>query len=180
MAGGLVLKSASYEPGGEKAREHNTVRAIEGAGYEVEKKLELPDDRDTSGLNDDQRLQKHAVDYGKQVEAAKLKYGTEEWNRTLNQEVQIGQAAQLAILEQKNGAEICWYLGQHPDYAQKLGKMPPLVAAGEVAKLADRLPQPVRVSRPVKVPADATFAEIASMKDWPGKVAALKRAARRR
>jgi len=178
MSKGIVLQSASFDPGGEAAREQNTARVIEGAGYEVEKKLELPD-RDTSGLNDDQRQQKHLKDYGAQVDAAKLKYGKDEWNQTVNQDIVIGQASQLAIVEQENGAEIVLHLGQNPEYAKKLGKMTPLAQAGEIARLSDRLPKPQRVSRPFRPPTGATFAEIAGMKDYPGKARDLKRAQRR-
>ena len=179
MGKGIVLQSQSFEPGGDASREHNTARAIEGAGYEVEKKLELPDDRDTSGLNDDQRLQKHAKDYGAQVNAAKLKHGEDEWNEAVNQDITIGQTAQLALLEAPNGAEVTFYLGTHPDIARRLGKMTPLQAAAEVGRLSDRLPKPERASRPFRPPTGATFAEIAAMKDYPGKARDLKRAQRR-
>lgn len=183
MPTGIVLKSGSFSPGGETEREHNLKTVIKGAGYEVPEKTALPDyedvNADVTNVPDDKRFEKNLAEYRRQVDAIKERVGEDEWDEAINQDIYIGQAAQLAILEHSNSAEICLHLGRTPDLAKAIGRMSPLRAAGAIGKLAADLPKPERVSKPVNTD-DKSFSQIAQMKDWPGKAAALKRAARER
>lgn len=189
MAKGLVLHSASHEPGGDEARQMNLENAMEKAGYEVQEAPPEPEAEESNELTEQQRLEKNLKHYGAQIKEAKKKY--DDWHETLNQDVDvfIGQGVQIAILEQPNGAEVAYYLGKHPAFAKKLGKMSStpgrqIEAIREVERLSARLAAnsprteaPPR--RPIRPAADATFAEIAAMPNFPGKARYLKRAQRR-
>jgi hypothetical protein len=186
MAKGLVLNSASFEPGGDEARQHNLEATLERAGFEVEAPPEPEAEENEQRLTAAERHNKHLKTYSAGVKKAKETY--DDWDKAVNQDIHIGKEVQLAIFEQKNGAEVVYYLGKHPAFAKKLGA---LTAAGhaisairEVERLSARLgantPRPQAPARPVRPPVDATFAEIAAMPNYPGKSRDLKRAQYRR
>ncbi len=184
MAEGLILKSASFEPGGDEARELHLETTMEKAGFEV--KETPPEAESNEQLTPQQRFDKNIKNYGAQTKRAEKKY--DDWHDAVNQDIFIGQGVQLAILEQENGAETVYYLAKHPSFAKKLGELSrtgrELSAIREVERLSARLganaPRPqAPPRREVRPPADASFAEIASMPDFVGKARALKRAQHR-
>lgn len=184
MPKGVILKSASFDPGGDEARQMSTQTVLEKAGFKVEEPE--PEPEESEQLTPQQQLEKNLRSYGAQVKEAKEKYN--DWRETVGREVFIGQGVQMAILEQANGAEVCYYLGKHPNFAAKLGELSKtgreLTAIREVERLSARLaPSTARTQapprRPVRPPDDATFSEIAAMPNFPGKGRALKRAQHR-
>lgn len=185
MGKGLVLQSASYEPGGEETRQMNLEKTLEEAGYEVQEAPPDPEAEENDSLTQEQRFSKNIKSYGAQVEKAKSKY--DDWNQVVNQDIFIGQGVQLAILEQPNAAEVSYYLGKHPGFAKKIGEMSKtpgreISAIREVERLSARLGGNTHTQaprRPIRPPADASFAEIAAMPNFPGKARYLKRAQRR-
>jgi hypothetical protein len=272
MAEGLILKSASFEAGGDEAREDHLETVMENAGFEpVEPEVPEGDsatpprkgsrreraiERATAPLrekikqleagrpqgaaqaepvaarpkpqradfsNDEafedalvkwgnekfaadkavenaqtsqqRHLEQNVQNYAAQVKEAKHKYS--DWDEVVNQEIFIGQAVQLTILEQENGAEVIYYLATHPAYAAKLGEKckagQELSAVREVERLSLRLnpgdeyrrPKP-RVPAPVRTvstggsSATPSFADIAARPNYPGKARDLRRAAAER
>ena len=189
MAEGLILKSASFEPGGDEARQMHLETALEKAGFEVKTPPEAKaEESDEAALTVEQRFDKNIKNYASQVKGAKERY--DDWDEVLNQDIFIGQGAQLAMLEQENGADVAYYLGKHPAFAKKIGQMAKtpgreIAAIREIERLSARLganaprtQAPQR--RPVRPPADASFSEIAAMPSYPGKARDLKRAQARR
>jgi hypothetical protein len=153
--------------------------------------------RDAEAANQS-RFEENIKSYAAQVAEATEKY--EDWDEVVNQEIFIGKEVQLAILEnQENAAEVIYYLGRHPAYAEKLGKMQPLSAVMEVGRLSAKLltgapasgeangegqtrPKP-KVPAPVRTVNTGTtsanpddFAEIAARPNYPGKAKDLRRA----
>src|SRR6266436_8443598 len=187
MAEGLILKSASYEPGGDEARQMNLETTLEKAGFEVKTPPEPKPEESNEQLTVEQRFDKNIKNYDRQVQGAKNKY--DDWDEARKQDIFIGQGVQLALLEQENGAEVAYYLAKHPAFAKKIGEMSKtpgreISAIREIERLSARLganaphtQAPQR--RPIRPPADASFSEIASMPNYPGKARDLKRAQRR-
>jgi hypothetical protein len=187
MAEGIVLKSASFEPGGEEGRKMNLETTMEKAGFEVETKPE-PEEESDEGLTVEQRFEKNIKNYNAQAQAARRRYA--DFKEVVDQDIHIGVGVQLAMYEQENGAEVAYYLGKHPALAKKLGQMSKtpgreIAAIREVERLSARLAAnaprtqaPQR--RPTRPPADASFSEIAAMPSYPGKARDLRRAQYRR
>jgi hypothetical protein len=275
MAEGLILKSASFEPGGDAAREEHLEATLEAAGYEVAqpevpaaegdsatlagkepsprksrkeraveratapllekiKQLETgagtvrpvqaeavearPKPQKADFANDEeweaaliawgtqkaltdkahedaqaaerQFYEQNLRNYGAQTREAKTRY--KDWDAVVNQDIYIGRDAQLAILEQENGAEVIYWLGKNPAHAKKLGEMRPVSAIREVERLSVRLagggpsgerprpkvPAPVRTVSTAGTSEPLSFAEIAARPNYPGKARDLKRAQR--
>lgn len=83
------------------------------------------------------QLQQNWDGYKAQVEDFREEH--DDWDEVVNQDLPMHTGVQLAIMEQENGAEVVYYLGKHPDYAQKLAEMTPLSAVMEVGRLSSRL-----------------------------------------
>lgn len=148
------------------------------------------------------RVEQIIGNYGLQVEEAKEAHP--DWDELKakfeKEDVNIGNATQLAILELENGAEVTYYLMRHPAYAAKLGKMSQVSAVMEVGRLSAKLnggtgasasdeadseekpkpkpkvPAPVRTVSTGGSSAVLTFAEIAAKPDYPGKAKDLRAA----
>lgn len=262
MAEGLILKSASFEKGGDEAREEHLEAVMENAGFEVvepeasgpegeaatpvetlpprKSRKERAIERATAPLrekikqletgsgtvrpteaeavaakpqradfaNDEafedalvawgtrnaltrQRDTELLQNYAAQVREAKEQYP--DWEKVVNQDIHIGQAAQVAIIRRPNSAEVTYYLGKHPAYAAKLGEMDPADAFMEIGILSARLagtssgeeyerrprpkvPAPVRTVSTGGSTAAPRFADIAARPNYPGKARDLKRA----
>lgn len=140
--------------------------------------------------------------YGAQIEEAKEAH--EDWDdlqeKFETNDVFIGHATQLAILELENGAEVTYYLMRHPVKAAELGKMSQVAAVMEVGRLSVRLktgapapgeasgseapavkqkpkvPAPVRTVSTGGSSAAPSFAEIAAKPNYPGKARDLRAA----
>jgi hypothetical protein len=187
MAEGIVLKSGSWEPGGEEARKMNLESTLEKAGFEA-KPEPKPEESDDGQLTEQERFKKNVGSYDAQTKAARKKY--DDWQEVVGQDIHIGVGVQLALLEQNNGADVAYYLGKHPALAKKIGQMSKtpgreISAIREVERLSARLAAnaprtEVPPSRPSRPPEDATFAEIAHFPDYPGKARDLRRAQYRR
>jgi hypothetical protein len=202
MPEGLVLKSGSFEPGGEEARQKNLETVIKKAGFEIEKpeteaELPAPPAELHETLSPKEAFEKNVNAYGVQIEKAKEAH--KDWGELQKKfeanDVFIGPAVQQTILEQSNGAEVTYYLMKNPAYAAKLGKMCKagrgVSAVREIENLSARLGgntthasyTPRRTSatprQPVRPSANASFAEIAAMPSYQGKARDLKRAQRR-
>lgn len=145
-------------------------------------------------------LERNLQNYAAQLEEVKAKYP--DWDELKekfdNADIFIGQATQLAILGEENGAEVSYYLMKHPAVAVRLGQMDQIAATKEVARLADRLktgapapsgqeyerqfrlkpkvPAPVRTVSTAGSNAAPSFADIAARPNYPGKAKDLKRA----
>lgn len=181
MSKGIVIRSASFEPGGEEAREAHTKAAVEAAGYELPPEP-LPERDDDRALTPEQRQEQNLKDYfGGQLKHAKQKY--EDFDAVVNQNIFIGVEVQKALLSMPNAAEVVYALGRQPALARKIGetcKTNPQAAIAEVRKLSQHVPAPERVStRPVrpseKALEDMTFAEVAALPKYPGKTRDLRR-----
>lgn len=83
------------------------------------------------------RLQTNYDNYRAQVE--ELKEEHDDWDEVVGQDIPMHTGVQLAIMEQENGARVTYYLGTHPEYADKLFKMSPLSAVMEVGRLSAKL-----------------------------------------
>ena len=123
--------------------------------------------------------------YKAQVDDVKSRY--DDWDQTVNQDLHIGIGSQLALLEQENGAECVYYLGKHPDYAARLGKMTDHAAAAEIGRLSERLkagasrprfrtPPPVRTVSTAGSSAPLTPAEVAARPNYAGKARDFRKA----
>jgi hypothetical protein len=142
-----------------------------------------------------QYLERNLRSYAAQVKEAKETYP--DWDEVVNQDVFIGTAVQLAVLELDNAADIIYWLGKHPADAAKLGQMTPPRAIIEVGILSaklktgvssngegyeyrrpkPRIPAPVRTVSTGGTSTGLTFAEIAAKPPYPGKARDLKIAA---
>jgi len=184
-------KRADFSQDGDGEQKYED--ALIAWGVEKTKKETAIKDAETANKA---RFEKNIQNYAVQVEEAKEAHA--DWDEVVNKDIFIGQEVQLAILEQENGAEVIYYLGRHPAYAAKLGKMTPLSAVMEVGRLSARLttgapapseaddeaparPRP-RVPAPVRTvstggsSAALSFAEIAAKPNYPGKAKDLRRA----
>lgn len=189
---GIVLQSASFEPGGDEARQLHLEQALEKGGYEPAEAPPEPEAEENESLTQEQRLNKNLKNYGAQIERAKAKY--EDWDELKaqfdKQDVFIGHGVQVTILEQPNGADVTHYLMRHPAFAKKLGEMSrtpgrEISAIREVERLSARLwaNTPHREApprRPIRPRADASSAEIAAMPRYRNQYRDFKRAQRER
>lgn len=269
MAKGVVLQSASFEPGGEEARDEKLASVLENAGYEpVEPEVPggpeveaaphdggneetFPAPRKSRKERAIERATAPLLERIKQLEAgqphvvqaepvaaqskpqkadfaneeayedALVRWGTEQaaqrqyderilrsyaeqvkrskethpdWNALKQKfdadDIFIGRATQLAILEDEAGGEITYYLMRHPDKAAELGRMSQVSAVKEIARISARLsgngegygrPRP-RVPAPVRTvstggsTAASTPADIAARPNYPGKARDFRRA----
>ncbi len=138
-----------------------------------------------------QYLERNLRSYAAQVKQAKERYG--DWNDVVNQDIFIGGAAQLAILELENATDVVHFLGTHPEYAEKLGQMPATAAILEVGQLSSslkaasgngngyeyrrpkpKIPAPVQPVGSGTPSGEPTFAEIAQRANYPGKARDLR------
>jgi hypothetical protein len=180
-AKGATLISASYEAGGDQARDENTKAALEKAGYELPEP-ELPAVDETLASTPQQAhetLQRNIQRYGRQVEQqAKAKYP--DWKQVVGgADVFIGREAQVALLETDNATDVVYYLATHQEEAKRLGRIGPVAAIKEVARISASLPKPEgaeRARRPAQATLDSlTFQELAKMPTYPGKARDLRR-----
>jgi hypothetical protein len=122
--GDVILQSASWEKGGEQARQKHLETVMEKAGLEIVKKDEAVPEPKPEELNENltpqERVEQSVRNYGEQLKTAKTKYP--DWEKTVKQEIFIGREVQHAIIQQPNGADVVYYLGQHPEYAKKSAK----------------------------------------------------------
>ena len=80
-----------------------------------------------------------------------------DFDEVVDSDVPVSAAMQQAILESDNGAEIAYWLGKHPEEAERISKLPPIAAIREIgrieASLAAPPPQPkapvTRAPKPV-------------------------------
>ncbi len=141
-----------------------------------------------------QHCERNLRNYAAQVKEAKEKYP--DWDEVVNQEIHIGAGVQIAVLELENGADVVYYLGRHPAYAEKLGQMSQPAAVMEVGRLSARLltgassggegyeyrrpkpkvPAPVRTVSTAGSSVGLTSAEIAAKPNYPGKARDFKNA----
>lgn len=95
----------------------------------------------------------------------------------------VGEAVQIAIMEEPAGPQIAYYLGQHPELCQQLNDLSPAAAVAKIGRLAERLapelsdeeeaeeeespkPQPKRAKLPAPiVPTRKTAATDSGMSD---------------
>lgn len=84
------------------------------------------------------RLQENFTDYKTAV--ASFKKDHDDWDDVVNESVAISQPVYYAIVDLGGeGPAVSYYLGQHPEEAERLGKLTPYRAAIEVGRLADKL-----------------------------------------
>lgn len=174
---GVALTSASWEKGGEPARERHLQDVMAQAGYEVEKEPPPPPKPDFEKLPE-QEKERLIQKYGRGVDKTKARVGEENWNNAVDQEIVIGEKTQKAILQEDNGPEICFYLGRNPEAARQLGKMKPKEAVEEVRRISSRLINEQR--RNVRPPESASFEEIVAAGPYPGRHLDMRRALKRR
>jgi hypothetical protein len=144
-----------------------------------------------------QHCERNLRNYAAQIAEAQERYP--DWEEVVGQEIHIGMAAQMAIYELETGAaDVVYYLGKHPVYAEKLGQMSQASAIMEIGRLSARLqtgassngdeyeyrrpklPVPVRTVSTGGSSEALTFREIAARPAYPGKAKDLKRAAAER
>lgn len=87
----------------------------------------------------------HWENYGSNVEEFKETHA--DWDEVVNDKVRIHAAVYEAIVAEEN-PELPYYLGKHPDYAEKLAKMQPFLAVIEIGRLAERLKKTAAAPKP--------------------------------
>jgi hypothetical protein len=174
--GEVILHSSSWEKGGEPARQKHLEAVIEGAGLEVDK-TELPEP--PAELNENLTPQ-HVTAYLAQIEEAKKMHGDwDELRASLQKnDIEIGKAAQAAILKLKNGAEVSYHLLRNREEAERLGKMKANEAVKEVGRIASKLTNEAR--RNVRPSDNASFEEVLAAGPYWGRSRDIRRALRRR
>jgi hypothetical protein len=77
--------------------------------------------------------------YQRATEAARAKH--EDWEEVVsNPDIQLPITVYNAIIELgKEGPEVAYYLGQHPEFCEELMSMKPLAAVVRIGKIADAL-----------------------------------------
>jgi hypothetical protein len=86
----------------------------------------------------DTQLKANFQNYQSQVAAFKEEH--DDWDDVVSgSKIPIHDSVYLAVQELANGAQVTYYLGQHPDYANRVAEMSPLSAVIEIGRLADRL-----------------------------------------
>lgn len=153
-------------------------------------------------IAEQRHLERNLKNYAAQLEEAKEAH--DDWDELEEKfkanDVFIGHATQIAILEMANGPEITYHLMRNPEKAAELGRMSQGAAFAEVVRLSDRLktgepahngsggeeyeyrrprpkvPAPVRTVSTGGPSGNPTFAEIAARPNYPGKARDLKRA----
>lgn len=84
------------------------------------------------------RLQENFTDYKTAVAAFKDEH--DDWDEVVTKSVPISQPVYYAIVDLgAEGPPVSYYLGQHPEEADRLAKLTPYRAAIEVGRLADKL-----------------------------------------
>jgi hypothetical protein len=84
------------------------------------------------------QLQENFASY--QTAVADFKETHDDWDEVVTDSVSIPQSVYYAIVELgADGPRVSYYLGQHPEYADKLAELTPYRAAMEVGRLADKL-----------------------------------------
>jgi hypothetical protein len=139
----------------EEARETNPrpVRANFGSNEEYEDALlrwgveKATADQKAREAVDAQKafLEANLKRYRAQVE--EFRDAHEDWDEVVNQDIPMHREVQLAVIEQENAAQVIYYLGKHPTYAESLAEMSPLSAVMEVGRLSARLKTGVRETR---------------------------------
>lgn len=100
-------------------------------------------------------------EYNKAVETAHAKY--DDWDDvvTNNNELEIPQAVQVAVIEMgATGTDVAYYLGSHPEVCEELLEMRPLAAVARVHKIAESLKGTSSNSSPKAKPKVAPTAPI--------------------
>lgn len=89
-------------------------------------------------------------EYNRQLEATRAKYADfdDVVEGIANGNVQIPSALTPAIMEADNGPDIAYYLGKHPEEAQKICEMSLARAAVEIGRISARLTPPATTAKP--------------------------------
>lgn len=87
-----------------------------------------------------------------------------------NPAVHISQTMAIAITSSENGPKVAYHLGQHPEIAERIAKMPPALQLMELGKLEVQVtaPKPVKTSKtpePIKVTSGSGERPVKSMDD---------------
>lgn len=103
----------------------------------------------TSKQAEEARTKETFDTYNKRVSEARGKY--EDFDEVVGRDdISIPQSVQLAIVEMDNGPEVAYYLGQHPEEAEKLLELSPIKAVMAVGRIAATLnPSSSPEKRPV-------------------------------
>jgi hypothetical protein len=134
-------------------------------------------------------LEEREQETAKKVQDAQIKETFDSYNKRVSEfrgehddfdevvgrdDISIPQSVQLAIVEMDNGPEVAYYLGQHPEEAEKLLNMSPLKSVMAIARISDSLtkesPEPRPVSRaaaPVKPVGSSSTRSSVSLEDLP-------------
>ncbi|HZT29714.1 MAG TPA: hypothetical protein VFA33_07525 [Bryobacteraceae bacterium] len=72
--------------------------------------------------------------WGRQLDDARTRY--QDYDQVVgNDDIQITEYMQAVILESEVGADVCYYLGQHPEEAERIAALPPLGQARAIGHL---------------------------------------------
>lgn len=83
-------------------------------------------------------LKENLTAYSKGVSEARERY--EDFDDVVDRDdIMIPQAAQMAIIESPNGADVAYYLGQHPEVAEELQTLSPFGAVMEIGRISQLL-----------------------------------------
>lgn len=114
--------------------------------YELRRAKE---DADNSQRTLNQKMEQNFTDYKASV--LEFKEEHEDWDDVVNDKVKISNPVYYAIVDLgEDGPPVTYYLGQHPEEADKLAEMTPYRAAIEVGRLADKLTKGERSGAPDK------------------------------
>jgi len=81
------------------------------------------------------RLKEIYKGYNKQVIEAKSKY--EDWDEVVNQStLELPETSIMAIYEMENGADVTYFLAQHPEVVEEIGEMTKIGAIRAVEKIS--------------------------------------------
>lgn len=82
--------------------------------------------------------QQRQTAWQQRVEAAKAEYGEDFEDVAFSEDTPMSRAMTETILDSPVGAHVAYFLGQHPDEAERISLLPPLAAAREIGKIEAR------------------------------------------
>ena len=112
-------------------------------------------EQQTAQRSQAEQLQAIQRAYDERVEKARAKY--QDYDDVAHGPVPINDAMALAIRASEDGPDIAYYLGNHVEEAQRIYRLPPLLAVAEIGRIGAKLASAPPPTKPVtRTPAPIT------------------------
>lgn len=112
-------------------------------------------EQQTAQRSQAEQLQAIQRAYDERVEKARAKY--QDYDDVAHGHVPINDAMALAIRASEDGPDIAYYLGTHVEEAQRIYRLPPLLAVSEIGRIGAKLASAPPPTKPVtRAPAPIT------------------------